>query len=76
QFLVRCINDVERGRAASFLIKEPETVRWLKAEMVPATVFWDVGANVGLFSRMLVSVSRKPACSSRFVAAEIYDGSF
>lgn len=50
QFLVRCINDIERGRAASFLSKEPETVRWLKVEMTPTTVFWDVGANVGLFS--------------------------
>jgi len=50
QFLVRCINDVERGRAASFLSKEPETVRWIEAEMASATVFWDVGANVGLFS--------------------------
>jgi FkbM family methyltransferase len=50
RFLLRCSNDVERMRASSFMTKEPETVRWLKAAVRPDTVFWDVGANLGLFS--------------------------
>jgi FkbM family methyltransferase len=36
-------------RALSFSSKEPETLRWLD-EMPDGTVFWDVGANVGLYS--------------------------
>ena len=36
-------------RAKSFSTKEPETLSWLDA-IPEGSVFWDVGANVGLYS--------------------------
>ncbi len=36
-------------RAQTFLTKEPETIEWIK-NFQNDTVFWDIGANVGLYS--------------------------
>ena len=38
-----------RWRAKNFLVKEPDTVAWIDS-FYPGSVFWDVGANVGIFS--------------------------
>lgn len=59
-FAVKCETEMDRMRAESFLNKEPETVSWLKQHMRPHTVFWDVGANVGLFS--LYAAALQPGC--------------
>ena len=46
----------ERNRAVSFFRKEPETLRWIdsfKAQAggdQPAFVFFDIGANIGIYS--------------------------
>jgi len=37
------------ARAASVLSKEPDTIRWIDG-FGSADVFWDIGANVGVFS--------------------------
>lgn len=36
-------------RAQSFYVEEPETVAWLD-KLTPDDVFWDIGANVGLYA--------------------------
>jgi FkbM family methyltransferase len=36
-------------RARTIMIKEPDTMRWIDA-MVPGSVFWDIGANVGVLT--------------------------
>jgi hypothetical protein len=36
-------------RANSILLKEPDTIQWID-RFEPSDVFWDVGANVGIFS--------------------------
>lgn len=42
-------NSLCRWRAETFASKEPETLEWIDA--IPrGAVFWDVGANVGLYS--------------------------
>jgi FkbM family methyltransferase len=41
---------IERWRADTLLTKEPETIAWLERTIVPEAVFYDVGANVGLYS--------------------------
>ena len=42
-------NALARYRATSFSTKEPDTLTWLDA-IPEGAVFWDVGANVGLYS--------------------------
>ncbi|MBL7086539.1 MAG: FkbM family methyltransferase [Candidatus Cloacimonetes bacterium] len=36
-------------RANTLLSKEPETIKWIE-KFKPDTVFWDIGANVGIYS--------------------------
>jgi len=36
-------------RARTIMTKEPDTIRWIDA-MVPRSVFWDIGANVGVLT--------------------------
>lgn len=42
-------NQLNRYRAASFSDKEPETLEWIDG-FISGSVFWDIGANVGLYS--------------------------
>ncbi|WP_078129403.1 FkbM family methyltransferase [Leptospira alexanderi] len=42
-------NDLNRFRARTFSIKEPETLEWID-QISENSVFWDIGANVGLYS--------------------------
>lgn len=42
-------NDVTKFRNDTIFTKEPETIEWIK-NMSPDSTFWDVGANVGLYS--------------------------
>jgi FkbM family methyltransferase len=40
----------ELNRCLKLLSKEPGTVKWIETEMKPGDVFYDVGANIGIFS--------------------------
>ena len=42
-------NSVCLWRAKTFATKEPETLNWIKG-FHPGSIFWDIGANVGLYS--------------------------
>lgn len=42
-------NSLSKWRYETFSSKEPETLEWID-EMPPGSVFWDIGANVGLYS--------------------------
>src|SRR5881394_2354315 len=44
-----CPAPLPEWRARSILIKEPETLEWID-DFRKGEVFWDVGANVGVFS--------------------------
>ena len=37
------------SRAMSLLTKQPDTIAWIDA-FIPNSVFWDVGANIGVYS--------------------------
>lgn len=45
---VYCETDIEKWRCDSFFDKEPETIKWL-SNMEEGT-FYDIGANIGLYS--------------------------
>jgi FkbM family methyltransferase len=42
-------SEIEIWRAADFWTKEPETIAWIDS-FAPGSVFFDIGANVGVFS--------------------------
>ncbi|WP_082280893.1 FkbM family methyltransferase [Leptospira kirschneri] len=42
-------NDLNRFRAMTFSIKEPDTLEWID-QIAENAVFWDIGVNVGLYS--------------------------
>ena len=43
------LNRASAGRAATMLTKQPATIEWID-RFQPNGVFWDIGANVGVFS--------------------------
>ena len=49
-FSLRVGNPIERWRAETLLTKEPETIRWLERTIAEDSVFYDVGANIGLYT--------------------------
>lgn len=51
-------SDIEQYRADSFSSKEPETLDWIDRTLKPSDVFFDVGANIGLYS--LYAAKRHP----------------
>jgi FkbM family methyltransferase len=44
-----CIGHMSVSRGKTFFTKEPETLRWIEG-FEDETVFWDVGANIGVYS--------------------------
>ena len=45
-----CSSPVEVSRARTLLTKEVGTVRWLESQVREGDVFYDIGANIGLYS--------------------------
>lgn len=43
-------SEIERYRARTFSTKEPETLEWIERYFQPGDVFYDIGANIGLYS--------------------------
>lgn len=46
----RCETPLERARAKSLMTKEEGTVAWIEANVQAGDVFYDIGANIGLYS--------------------------
>lgn len=44
-----CPNELTCARASTFWVKEPGTLAWI-GSFEPGSTFWDIGANVGLYS--------------------------
>jgi len=69
-FKMHGTNEITRWRRDTFWTKEPETIEWIRTfsdrNIHPATVFVDVGANVGIYS--LYAAFLYPAC--RIIAIE------
>jgi FkbM family methyltransferase len=50
----------EHYRAETYATKEPETLAWIRGDLRDGDVFFDVGANVGLYS--IFAAKLRPAC--------------
>lgn len=48
--LLEVQSEIERYRARTYSTKEPETLEWIERYFQPGDVFYDVGANIGLYS--------------------------
>lgn len=51
-------SDIEQYRLDSYSAKEPETLDWVDRKVRSGTVFYDIGANIGLYS--LYTAARNP----------------
>ena len=50
KFNLICDNWITKYRARTFNVKEPEMLDWLDEHLLDDDVFFDVGANVGIYS--------------------------
>lgn len=49
-FKFDCNSRTEQKRAATLFTKEAGTIEWLKSHAKPGSVFYDIGANVGVYT--------------------------
>jgi len=56
-FIMLHNTDMERYRWNTFWTKEPETIAWIDS-FQPGDVFWDIGANIGVYSLYAASRAR------------------
>ncbi len=64
-----CINKMTKYRIDTFFSKEPDTISWIKS-FKTNTVFWDIGANIGLYS---VYASRIANCQTYAFEPSVYN---
>jgi len=57
---IRISTPNEHYRAETYATKEPETIEWLRENLRDGDVFYDVGANIGLYS--LYAAKLRPGC--------------
>jgi len=50
EYEFRCETPVELWRARTLMTKEAGTVEWIAAQVRPGDVFYDIGANIGLYT--------------------------
>lgn len=72
EFDFRCENPVEAWRVRTLGSKESGTVEWIDREARPGDVFYDVGANMGLYTLM---AARRVAPGGKVYAFEPHAGS-
>ena len=65
--MVEVTNPRELSRIEAYRTKEPATLRWIDRYFAPGDVFYDIGANIGLFS---IYAAKKHTGSVRFHAFE------
>lgn len=52
-----CVGEIPAWRVGTFFSKEPETIEWMDS-FEEGEVFWDIGANIGLYS-IYAALTRK-----------------
>jgi hypothetical protein len=73
RYRFRCGNLREYSRYVKMFIKEPGTCEWIDREVKPGDVFYDIGANIGVYSIM---AARRVGETGRVFAFEPHSGNF
>jgi FkbM family methyltransferase len=68
-----CENLREFTRSAGMFLKEPGTCAWIETRVKPGDVFYDVGANIGIYS---ILAGHRVGPNGRVVAFEPHAGNF
>lgn len=54
---IKCASGWEFARADSASSEEPETIKWIEDRVKPGEIFYDVGANIGIYSLIAAKYS-------------------
>lgn len=72
-FRFRCENYTEFARCLKMFVKEPGTCEWIASRVGPGDVFYDIGANIGVYT---VLAARRVGPSGKVFAFEPHSATF
>ena len=70
-FLCESLRDY--GRCAGLFLKEPGTCEWIERTVKPGDIFYDIGANIGVYS---ILAGQRVGPQGRVIAFEPHAGNF
>ena len=57
RYRFRCETLREYSRCAKMFVKEPGTCEWIKNDLKPGEVFYDIGANIGVYTILAAKIT-------------------
>jgi FkbM family methyltransferase len=72
-FRFRCENYTEFARCLKMFVKEPGTCEWIASRVEPGDVFYDIGANIGVYT---VLAARRVGALGKVYAFEPHSATF
>jgi FkbM family methyltransferase len=73
RYRFRCQNYTEFARCMKMFLKEPGTCEWIKTQVEPGEVFYDIGANIGVYT---VLAAQRVGPSGKVFAFEPHSATF
>ena len=73
RYRFQCRNFDEFSRCMKMFIKEPGTCDWIKQELIPGEIFYDIGANIGVYTVLAAKCTGE---TGKVFAFEPHCGSF
>ncbi len=73
RYRFRCSSYREMSRCMTLFVKEEGTCNWIKDEVQPGDVFFDVGANIGIYT---ILAARRVGAEGRVFAFEPHGANF
>jgi FkbM family methyltransferase len=73
RYRFQCRNFDEFSRCMKMFIKEPGTCDWIKQDLIPGEIFYDIGANIGVYTVLAAKCTGE---NGRVFAFEPHCGSF